>query len=118
MNNKADIIIGANLSRMRKIAGLSQKSFGEACNPPISSQQVSKYERGDDSATGVRLCDFARVLRWSISELFKGLDGSVEGGDSIARAGYHLMNDYQSLPEHLQISVRSLIHSMAKELRG
>lgn len=118
MNNQSDITIGGNLSRMRTIAGFSQKSFGEACNPPITSQQVSKYELGDNSANGLRLLDFSRVLKCSVADLFKGLEGNSDALERGTRADFELMSDYQILPEHMQISVRGLIHSMAKEFQA
>lgn len=117
MSNQIDIIIGGNISRMRTMAGFTQKSFGEACNPSITSQQVSKYELGDNSASGVRLCDFAAVLKCRVADLFKGLEGDGAALERGTRADYELMSDYQVLPEHMQVSVRGLIHSMAKEMQ-
>jgi transcriptional regulator with XRE-family HTH domain len=71
--NNVDITIGLNLAKLRKDAGFTQKSFGEACTPAISSQQVSKYERGEDSITGRRLLDFAAILNCSPNDLFNGV---------------------------------------------
>lgn len=116
MRNPVDVTIGANLGRMRTLAGFSQKAFGEACLPPIVSQQVSKYELGDNQASGARLVDFARVLKCRVQDFFEGIEeGAPDRG---RRSDYELMSDYQLLPEHMQVSVRGLIHSMAKEIRA
>lgn len=118
MNPRVDEIIGSNINRMRTAAGFAQKNFGSACTPPMSAQQVSKYELGGNQATCARLVDFARVLKCRIADLLRGLEGDTAALERATRADYELMSDYQALPEHMQISVRALIHSMAKELRS
>lgn len=114
MSNNIDITIGSNLSRLRTVAGFSQKTFGNACTPAISSQQVSKYELGENAATGARILDFAAVLRCSPRDLLEGV-GTGAAFERGGRGDHKLMRDYQTLPEHQQAAVRELVHSMIKE---
>lgn len=114
MPNKYDEVIGGNISRLRTLAGFSQKQFGSACKPPMRSQQISKYELGENQASASRLIDFARVLHCSVIDLIKGINDDKEIVHG-RREDFELMRAYHALPERLQVSVRGMVHSMVAE---
>ncbi len=118
MDNRVEAIIGAKIHNLRTAAGLSQKTFGEACRPVITMQQVSKYEHGQNSISAARLLDFARILSCSPLELFSGCSETVSKVERASRSDYEIMNDYQALPGHMKDSVRGFIRLLAKEIRS
>lgn len=111
-----DEIVGVNLNRCRTMAGLTQKALGQACTPPISSQQISKYELGTDRISVSHIVDFSCVLKCSLQELFSGLEAPIMA-HSYTRGDQAMMQNYQNLSPDLQERVRALVNSIVKEIR-
>ena len=65
-----DPILGKNLERIRKDKGMTREVLAEALG--ISSQQVWKYERGQDRLSGSRLWQLTDALGCNLLELFEG----------------------------------------------
>lgn len=63
-------VIGSNLRRLRKRAGLSQGKLAETVG--VTTQQVSKYEKGEDRISAPMLTRLASSLRVMVAELLQG----------------------------------------------
>ena len=68
-----DSQVGANLTSLRKKAGMSQQELA-AAHGSISYQQVQKYETGKNRIPVSNLWRFAIILEASIASFFAGLD--------------------------------------------
>lgn len=113
--NQIDRIVGANLGSRRAASGLTQEAFGAACERPITAQQVSKYERGENQITSMRLVEFAKVLKCPVAALFDGV-AELLPPSKASRRDSGMMHEYQALPDALQESVRVLVQAMLKEV--
>src|ERR1700759_3096624 len=65
---KIDICVGRKLRERRLELALSQENLGKAIG--VSCQQIQKYEKGKNSMTATRLCEFAKLLRVTVSYFF------------------------------------------------
>lgn len=65
-----DAAIGGNLRRFRKSAELSQGKLAEMVG--VTTQQISKYEKGDDRISAPMLAKLANALRIVVGELLQG----------------------------------------------
>lgn len=68
-----DQIIGTNVCRLREAAGYTQATFGAALPEPVSSQQISKYERGDNPISTRRIVEFSHLLKAPLLDFFEGI---------------------------------------------
>jgi len=64
-----DILVGANLRRLRCKARLSQTALGEKIS--VSYQQVQKYENGTNRLSASKLWECAEALDVPLTLLFK-----------------------------------------------
>lgn len=60
MAHKVDLKTGIVLQRLRKRAGISQEAL--AVRVGVSTQQIQKYEKGENRVSTGRLFDIAEVL--------------------------------------------------------
>ena len=67
-----DVVMGKNLRGLRAVHGFSQAELGAKCEDGLSAQQISKYEQGKDSMSCLRLVEFAKILRYEITDFFSG----------------------------------------------
>lgn len=116
MKKRLDEVIGSNIGSMRTVAGISQNEFGKRCIPPITAQQVSKYEQGSNEAKISRILDFCRVLKCRPEALLQGVHSNFEIDRSSMRHDYELMSDYHVLNKKMQAAVRKMVHSIAREV--
>lgn len=65
-----DTQIGVNIREHRLKRGWTQTELGERLADPLSAQQISKYEQGQDALAPIRLFDFAQALRIPMMKLF------------------------------------------------
>ena len=59
--------IGANIKRLRKERGLTQRALADKCG--ISAQAISNYESGANDATMENIFKIAAVLKCRLAEL-------------------------------------------------
>ena len=79
--------VGARIRARRRELGLSQAALGEKAG--VASQQIAKYETGENGVPAARLWMIARAISLGTERLFEGLDArlSEEGEPSTAVAG-------------------------------
>ncbi|PKP79697.1 MAG: hypothetical protein CVT79_18465 [Alphaproteobacteria bacterium HGW-Alphaproteobacteria-18] len=89
----ADLIVGANVRRLRRDAGVTLSALAEAIG--ISHQQLHKYESGTNRMSAGMLFEFARFFTLPVEALFEGY-ADTEGEDTgirRARRGCHILID-------------------------
>lgn len=112
-----DKIIGTNLSRMRHTKGFTQAEFGAALQRPVSPQQISKYERGEDRIASSSLVEFAKTLNCNVTDLFDGVDQVIpSNADMSTRGDLSMMQNYKTLSPSMQESIRVLCAAMVMEV--
>lgn len=93
---KHDRLIGNNIARRRKAAGMSRPQLAERLDRELSPQQIAKYENGTNRCPASTLFDIASVLdtpvRW-----FHGVKD--EDPNLFPMDEQLLLQQYQRLPE-------------------
>jgi transcriptional regulator with XRE-family HTH domain len=80
----ADLIVRANVHRLRTDAGLTLSAFAEAIG--ISHQQLHKYVSGTNRMSAGMLFEFARFFTLPVDALFEGY-ADTEVADNSDPAG-------------------------------
>lgn len=82
--DKHDVEIGKHVKAWRVKRGMSQEVLGKACTPPITFQQIQKYEHGTNRIGGSRMAQIAKALKVPVAVLHgeDGLGNKVDHIDS------------------------------------
>jgi transcriptional regulator with XRE-family HTH domain len=70
-DRSVDKVIGENIHRRRRAAGMSQTELGNAVG--VTFQQIQKYENGLNSVASARVPAVCAALGISIVDLFVGV---------------------------------------------
>ena len=70
--NPIDKHVGNRVRMRRMMLGLSQEKLGDALQPPVSFQQVQKYEKGTNRISASRLQQSAHILQVPVAFFFEG----------------------------------------------
>ena len=108
----ADVIVGANLRRLRMLAGLSQADIARQLG--ISFQQVQKYEKAQNRISAGRLWELARMLDCPVDAFFADSDPSPPPSASADRQTTRLFDAWHRLPEELQDAVLAFVTAMVQ----
>lgn len=114
-NNEIDKRIGANISRARIAAGLTQLELGQRLREPCAAQQISKYELGLNSATGARLVSMAEALQVSVLGLLEGTADLIPQVVPSSRGDVELVKNYRQLTPGVQTSIRNMVNAIVKD---
>ncbi len=125
MNNKkpiheADAKLGANIRTARHMAGLSQQAVGSAINPPISYQQVQKFESGSNRISALALADIARICNVPVSALYIGVTDIIasKGGfrEKVTRIEAGMLREFREIRDpELQKLVRTMVSALVRD---
>ena len=77
--------VGARIRARRRELGLSQAALGEKAG--VASQQIAKYETGENGVPASRLWMIARAISLGAERLFEGLDARLAGEADDLSAG-------------------------------
>lgn len=117
--HEADVVIGKNIATMRVLAGLTQTEVAEAMDPPITYQQIYKYERGIDRISASRLVDLARVCGCRIAHFYVGVADVLEDvgafAETISKEEGTIIRSYRRVRPELQSIIKNLIAGIIKE---
>jgi transcriptional regulator with XRE-family HTH domain len=80
----ADLVVGANVRRLRADAALTLSELAEALS--ISHQQLQKYETGANRVSAGMLYELARFFVVPVDQLFEGGDDEVSQETDLIRA--------------------------------
>lgn len=112
---KADIIVGQNIRRLRTSKGISQSDLGTAIG--ITFQQVQKYEKGTNRVSASKLVKVAAALGVRVEVLFAGIDdtGTSDAAPDTAFTNDELAlaRDYRAITDP---DLRTLVRGMTKKL--
>lgn len=72
--DEIDALIGANMKRLRKSAGITQSGLADKLG--LHQHQVWKYENARDRISSSRLWLIAEALKVNLLELFKGVSNT------------------------------------------
>lgn len=67
--NDIDKVIGVNIKKYRRLRNLTQMQLAKMLNPPLSYQQIQKYESGASRVYINTLCQISIILNVDIKEL-------------------------------------------------
>jgi transcriptional regulator with XRE-family HTH domain len=70
-DRNVDKVIGENIRRFRRAAGMSQTDLGDTIG--VTFQQIQKYENGINSVAAARVPAVCAALDISILDLFSGV---------------------------------------------
>jgi transcriptional regulator with XRE-family HTH domain len=104
--------IGRNIRARRMELGLSQTTLGAECRPPITFQQVQKYEKGTNRVSGSRIEQIARALATTVAALH-GEEGAEAPTSGFDRADFDIAREAAPLPPHQKASVLRIIRELA-----
>ena len=112
-----DEAIGANIHFWRTLRGFSQKMLGEALDPPVTAQQISKFEFGQNRVSSSQLVGVAKALGIGVTVLFNGIQKFLpdfKDGTRSKQDG-RLITAIQSLPDPTKKAVANLVEALAKQ---
>lgn len=107
-----DKITGANLSNLRKGAGMSQTVLGKALG--VTFQQIQKYEKGTNRMSISAAVSLCNAIGCSIDELLGGIE--VNGEKSIAPPDAQTMKVFNLFSKIKSEKTRKAIAGLVKEL--
>jgi len=117
-----DRVIGQRLRSRRIQQKVSQSELGTSLKPPVSFQQIQKYEKGINRIGSARLVDIARVLE-TTSDYFLGDLGGPRRRRSQSDedfAGFMASKDGVAIIEAMlaieKIDVRRSVIDLARKL--
>jgi len=119
--HRIDLLVGENIRRIRKLAGISQQELGDKIG--ITFQQIQKNEGGENRIAASRLWEFAEILNVEISEFFVGDD--EEQGESyitaISQDSFERMSDRElkmvrlmrNCEPHVQTAIIAMLNTIS-----
>lgn len=116
----ADVQLGKNIREARLLAGLSQEAVGAALNPPVSYQQVQKYEKGLNRISAAALVDIAKVCGVPVVNLYVGVSEVIAAGggfvESITRNEGGMLREFREIRDpELQKLVRTMVSALCRD---
>jgi len=109
-----DVIVGANLKRLRMEAGMSQTATVETMG--ITFQQLQKYERGTNRISASKIVELSRVLGVPIMAFFEGVN-SPRYERGLAYPPDRLVLEIGKLASGMTRQAREALLSIAKTFR-
>jgi transcriptional regulator with XRE-family HTH domain len=115
-----DIIVGANVRRLRNQRGLSQSALAEALG--MTFQQVQKYEKGTNRIASSNLVHISRTLGVVVSTLFAGVEDGIDTDDefkgremlAISTKGFQVGQLWDKCEEPVQRAALALLKAVNK----
>jgi len=114
-----DKTIGTRIKERRILLGMSQQKLGARLG--LTFQQVQKYEKGDNSASGFRLLQLAEILEVPVTWFFDGIE-LTEAGTKVPALDETVTRETAQLSRHyLGIKnerARRQLFALAKAMAG
>lgn len=117
-----DELIGANVRQRRLLLEMSQDELGKSLTPPVSFQQIQKYEKGVNRIPSPTLWFIARQLKCSVTDFFDKAEVLLTGKDVVidmpSREDLAVLVKYRKLPIDLKPYIADFIGAVANGLRS
>jgi len=108
-------LIGGNLRRMRDASNMSQEDLAKALTPPITPQQIAKYENGNNKLSSPTLYQMSLILDCRITDFFK--EGKIKDFEQEIEEKF-MVASYKNIPDgKLKKNVFSLIFELSEYLK-
>ena len=112
--NPIDKHVGSRVRMRRMMLGLSQEKLGDALQPPVSFQQVQKYEKGTNRISASRLQQSAHILQVPVPFFFEGAPGQPKIDGSAPSPAY--VTDFLATSDGLAL-VKAFVRIKKAKLR-
>lgn len=106
-----DVAIGGRLRQRRLALGISMREVGEQMDPPVATQQISKFERGENRIAAAQIIALSKVLGMSPAEIL-GINAAPSNREV---AVHRLAEVIADLPQSARDAVAHLVRVMRKE---
>lgn len=83
-SDSINAVIGGNVRRLRKKLDWTQGQLAQTVG--VTTQQISKYEKGEDQIGAPMLVKLANAFRTAVSELFHGAGNLITAAPGFAEA--------------------------------
>ena len=101
--DRVDVHVGTRIRLSRRMQGVSQEALADTLG--LSSQQVQKYEIGDNRVSASKLYEIASALHCPISYFFDGLaDPSAGDSSAISPSSEHIVHAFLMTGEGLDLA--------------
>ena len=118
-----DKTLGAKIRTYRNLAKISQAQLGARLVPPVSFQQVQKYEKGVNRVSYVKLMQICKTLGCTVTDMTNDLKGdgqtSAQSAQVIDMIGdqttFRLVKAFSTLPRDMQFKFVGLVESVAHD---
>lgn len=116
-----DVLLGAKIRAFRNAANVSQAELGAALTPPVSFQQIQKYEKGVNRVSHVKLTQICDALKCTVADMTADLRGHGQSNAAsqqlVAMLGdqatFRLVKAFSTLPRDMQFKFVGLIESVS-----
>jgi transcriptional regulator with XRE-family HTH domain len=116
-----DVLLGAKIRTFRNLAKVSQDELGKALNPPVSFQQIQKYEKGVNRVSHTKLGQICKALNCTMADMTTDLRGdgqtTTQSSQVVAMLGdaatFRLVKAFSTLPRDMQFKFVGLLETVA-----
>ena len=116
-----DKALGSKIRAFRNAAGISQAELGTLLDPPVSFQQVQKYEKGVNRVSHVKLLQICKALDVQPSDMIGDIrpegQSSSASAQMIAMMGdnttFRLVKAFALLPREMQHKIVGLVEAVS-----
>lgn len=119
--SEEDKALGAKIRAFRNMANISQADLGAALDPPVSFQQIQKYEKGMNRVTHTKLMQICKALNCTVADMMADLKGDgqtlSQSGQLVAMMGDHatfrMVKAFMRIPRDMQYKFVAIVESVA-----
>jgi transcriptional regulator with XRE-family HTH domain len=116
-----DKVLGTKIRAFRVRNNISQADLGAALVPPVSFQQIQKYEKGVNRISSTKLVQLSNALGATVGDLLGSpkAEGqtSAQSAELITMMGdhatYRMVKAFSTLPRDMQYKFVGLIESVS-----
>lgn len=115
-----DVKLGNKIRAYRNAVQMSQNELGAALDPPVSFQQVQKYEKGSNRVSHVKLMQICKALGITMNDMLGDMKGEGQTSAQSAHmihllgdhATYRMVKAFVELPRDTQYKFVALVESV------
>lgn len=116
-----DVKLGNKIRAFRIAAHVSQADLGNKLTPPVSFQQIQKYEKGVNRVSYIKLQQICKALDCTMADMNSDLKGdgqtSAQSTQMLALLGdgatFRMVKAFALLPRDMQFKLVSLVEGVA-----
>ena len=110
-----DRAIGCKLKQLRRQKGWSQQQLAASLLPPVSFQQIQKYEKGSNRLPIARLIEIAHVLQIRIEDFLGEITTSPpQTAPELSLSDQRFIEDYATISPQQKRALRFLLKAFSE----